>query len=117
MNCLIRRLLSSASVIINAPSCDKFHHRCDFGNFRVVPTRSAITKWRARARPNDSNVHGNCKREPPRLGEGMRQRAASSCSALVGHPGLTHGGKLNQRSPQWPRACSVVSPLRLGGGG
>src|ERR1700736_2305327 len=29
------------------------------------------------------------------------KRAAKVCSALVGHPGITPGGKLYRRSPQW----------------
>jgi hypothetical protein len=40
------------------------------------------------------------------------KRAAQVCSALVGHPGITPGGKLYRRSPQWNpcllRCCSIA---------
>src|SRR6202048_770321 len=41
------------------------------------------------------------------------KRAATVCSALVGHPGITPGGKLYRRSPQWNPCllgCCFIAP-------
>src|SRR6202048_2486153 len=41
------------------------------------------------------------------------KRAAKVCSALVGHPGITPGGKLYRRSPQWNPCllgCCSIAP-------